>query len=42
MALMLEAGKQWAVAPWGPNIHEIYSRLRNEAIERGEYNVIVK
>ena len=39
MALMLEAGKQWSAMPWGPNIHEVYLRLRNEAIARGEYDV---
>jgi hypothetical protein len=36
MALMLEATRQWTMQPMGPNIHEVYMRLRNEAAERGE------
>jgi hypothetical protein len=39
MALLLEATKQWAQNPTGPNAHEIYIQLRNEAIARGEYDV---
>jgi hypothetical protein len=39
MALMLEATRQWTFNPAGPNINEVYSRLRDEAIARGEYDV---
>jgi hypothetical protein len=39
MALMLEATRQWTFNPTGPNINEVYIRLRNEAIARGEYDV---
>jgi hypothetical protein len=38
MALMREAAKQWAKNATGPNVHEVYLRLRNEAIARGELN----
>jgi hypothetical protein len=39
MALMLEAGKQWTRNPTGPSIHDVYMRLRNEAIARGEIEI---
>ena len=42
MALMLEAGKQWAKSPMGPNIHEIYTRLHNEAHAIGYFDDIVR
>jgi hypothetical protein len=36
MLLMAEAGKQWTSNPTGPNIREIFYKLRAEAIARGE------
>jgi hypothetical protein len=38
MALMLEATKQWTLKPMGPNVHEIYMKLRSEAVARGEFD----
>jgi hypothetical protein len=38
MALMLEATKRWTKNPMGPNIHEVFIRLRAEAIGRGEFD----
>lgn len=42
MALMIEAGKLWATKPTGPSLAEIYQRLRNEAIARGEIKIVAK
>jgi hypothetical protein len=42
MALMLEAGKQWTKNPMGPNIHEIYTRLHNEAHAIGYFDDLVR
>ena len=38
MEIMAQATKEWTRNPTGPNIQEIYSRLRNEAAAaaRGE------
>ena len=40
MRLMAEAGRIWAFNPLGPNVHEIFDRLRLEAIARGELDPI--
>ena len=36
---MIAAVKQWTLAPVGRNVHEVYLRLRAEAIARGELDV---
>lgn len=34
--LMIEAGKEWMANPMGPILKDVYKRLRDEAIARGE------
>ena len=36
MAIMLEATKAWTANPVGPNVMEIFKRLREEATTKGE------
>jgi hypothetical protein len=42
MTLMLEATKQWTMKPWGPNVHDVYMKLRNEAYARGDFDDLVR
>lgn len=38
MAMMLEATRLWTMTPTGPNVHEIYTRLHDEARARGDFD----
>ncbi len=38
MAIMLKATQLWTSNPTGPNVREIYLRLREEAIAAGEFD----
>jgi hypothetical protein len=42
MKLMLEAGREWTKNPTGPNMHEIYIRLHNEAHAIGYFDDTVR
>lgn len=36
MLLMMEAARLWTSSPTGPNVMDIFKRLRDEAISKGE------
>lgn len=36
MKLMMEAAKLWTASPTGPTVMDIFKRLREEAINKGE------
>jgi hypothetical protein len=42
MMLMLDAAKAWTANPTGPNVHEVFIRLRNEAYQRGDFDDLVR